>query len=54
MDLEGRTGPNGQSLGVIPMAISLTAAAFLGGGLGLLFESGGPKDESKKAEAAAE
>lgn len=54
MDLQGRTGTNGQPLGVIPMAIALTAAAFLGGGLGLLFESGGSEDESKTAEATAE
>lgn len=41
MDLMPRQGSGRQPLGVVPMAIALTVAAFLGGGLGLLIEGGG-------------
>ncbi|HTM95044.1 MAG TPA: hypothetical protein VL100_04390 [Croceibacterium sp.] len=34
------------------MAIALTAAAFLGGGLGLLIEGGGSGGDAAKAPAA--
>jgi hypothetical protein len=47
MDLAPRPGPSHQPLGVIPMAIALVAAAFLGGGLGLLIEGGGSGDAAK-------
>jgi hypothetical protein len=54
MDLASGPGPGSgrQPLGVIPMAIALTAAAFLGGGLGLLIEGGGSRDAGKTATAA--
>lgn len=49
MDLAPRPGSSRQPLGVIPMAIALAAAAFLGGGLGLLIEGGGSGDAAKTA-----
>lgn len=44
-------GSGRQSLNVGAMAIALTAAAFLGGGLGLLIEGGGSDDTSKAPPA---
>ncbi len=56
MDLASGPGPGSgrQPLGVIPMAIALTAAAFLGGGLGLLIEGGGSGDAAKTPAAEAQ
>jgi hypothetical protein len=51
MDLPPRPGSGRQPLGVIPMAIALTVAAFLGGGLGLLIEGGGAGDPGKTPAA---
>jgi hypothetical protein len=53
MDLMPRQGASDQRLGVVPMAAALAAAAFLGGGLGLLFERSGT-DGSAKSPAATE
>lgn len=53
MDLVPRQGGNRQPLGVVPMAIALTVAAFLGGGLGLLIEGGG-SDDATRAPATEE
>jgi hypothetical protein len=46
MPIKGSGRP---SLNVAAMAIALTAAAFLGGGLGLLIEGGGSDDAAKPA-----
>jgi hypothetical protein len=54
MDLAPNPGSSRQPLGVIPMAIALTAAAFLGGGLGLLIEGGGTSDAAKASVAEAQ
>ena len=51
MELMPSKGSGGQSLNVVAMALALTAAAFLGGGLGLLIE-GGSGDEAAKSPAA--
>ena len=53
MELVPRQGSGRQPLGVMPMAIALIVAAFLGGGLGLLIEGGG-SDETTEASATAE
>jgi hypothetical protein len=53
MDLAPRQGSGRQPLGVVPMAIALTVAAFLGGGLGLLIEGGG-SDEATQGPATDE
>lgn len=53
MDLVPRQGSGRQPLGVVPMAIALVVAAFLGGGLGLLIEGGG-SDEATDAPATEE
>jgi hypothetical protein len=47
MDLVPRQGSGRQPLGVVPMAIALVVAAFLGGGLGLLIEGGGDGEATK-------
>ena len=49
MELMPIKGSGRQSLNVVPMAIALTAAAFLGGGLGLLIEGGGSDDAATPA-----
>lgn len=56
MDLASRQGGSRQPLGVVPMAVALVVAAFLGGGLGLLFEGGSNKtaEETAAEEEVAE
>ena len=54
MDLAPKPGSGRQPLGVIPMAIALVAAAFLGGGLGLLIEGGGTGDAAKASATGQE
>jgi hypothetical protein len=49
MELMPIKGSGRPSLNVAAMAIALTAAAFLGGGLGLLIEGGGSDDAAKPA-----
>lgn len=44
MELSPRPGSGRQPLGVLPMALALVAAAFLGAGLGMLIESGGDEE----------
>ncbi len=52
-ELMPRHGGRGASLDVVPMAIALVVAAFLGGGLGLLIEGGGA-DEATTSPATDE
>lgn len=49
MELMPSKGSGRQSLNVVAMALALTAAAFLGGGLGLLIEGGGSDEAAKPA-----
>lgn len=54
MDLQPGPGSGRRPLGVIPMGIALVAAAFLGGGLGLLIEGGGSGDAAKTPASGQE
>lgn len=53
MNLAPRQGSGRQPLNVVPMALALVVAAFLGAGLGMLIESG-DDDQATTAPATGE
>lgn len=50
----GSSGRRNEPLHVIPMALALVLAAFLGAALGLVWQSAGFGDEEEAAAAADE
>ena len=50
----GRPGEPGPAIGVWRMALALVTAAFLGGALGLVWQSVSPGEDSADDAAAAE
>ena len=49
----GQSGRRNEPLYVVPMALALVLAAFLGAAVGLVWQSAGFRGEDEKAEAPA-